>query len=349
MSKRIAWIDIARGIGIILVVYGHVLRGLNHSGIMPAGSILARSDYSIYTFHMPLFFLLAGLNVKRSLQKGLAAFFKSKLWTIAYPYFLWSIIQGSVEIALASHLNNPVTPHDLRSILWAPIKQFWFFYFLFIFHAIAAFTATRPRLFLLLTGATVGITFFVNWPNQWYHSYAYMFLFYQAGVIFDAQILAGVGRLKAISVPVLAALYLIAVHYGGRASAGDVVSAYSLPGAFLGIALTLAFSNVLCEGSQTLTKVFAAIGVASTAIYILHVLAAAGVRVLLKAVHVYNFSLQLVVGVLCGVVLPMIAYWVAVRFGVVGIVGLGVQPRRVNGPDEPSGDLAPVASPGIAG
>jgi fucose 4-O-acetylase-like acetyltransferase len=47
MNERIEWIDIAKGIGILLVIAGHTI-SLTYS-------------YPIYAFHMPLFFFLSGL------------------------------------------------------------------------------------------------------------------------------------------------------------------------------------------------------------------------------------------------------------------------------------------------
>ena len=52
-KKRLEYIDIARGIGIVLVVLGHCLSQLD-------GSLRT----FIYSFHMPLFFTLAGMTHK---------------------------------------------------------------------------------------------------------------------------------------------------------------------------------------------------------------------------------------------------------------------------------------------
>lgn len=51
-NARISAIDIVKGIGIVLVIIGHAL---------PANSTIR---YLIYTFHMPLFFILAGMVMK---------------------------------------------------------------------------------------------------------------------------------------------------------------------------------------------------------------------------------------------------------------------------------------------
>ncbi|PKU93546.1 Acyltransferase [Bifidobacterium thermophilum] len=59
MKKRIEWIDIAKGIGITLVSFGHLRNGDGQSVWLPAlDSLIA----AIYLFHMPLFFLLGGIT-----------------------------------------------------------------------------------------------------------------------------------------------------------------------------------------------------------------------------------------------------------------------------------------------
>ena len=68
-------IDIAKGIGILLVVLGHINHGwLNHL---------------IYLFHMPLFFFLSGSSLIYA-RKGFRI--GTKIRTIIVPYFTFSII-----------------------------------------------------------------------------------------------------------------------------------------------------------------------------------------------------------------------------------------------------------------
>lgn len=51
-SKRLDWIDIAKGIAIILVIVGHTV---------PNPSPLR---HAIFSFHMPVFFILAGYTFR---------------------------------------------------------------------------------------------------------------------------------------------------------------------------------------------------------------------------------------------------------------------------------------------
>lgn len=69
--KRIEWIDVAKGYGILLVILGHLGAG--------------RWDRFIYSFHMPLFFFLSGYIF--SANKSFKEFLVTKLKTIVVPYF----------------------------------------------------------------------------------------------------------------------------------------------------------------------------------------------------------------------------------------------------------------------
>ena len=73
--KRIEWLDIAKGIGIFLVVYAH-----------------ARAPYNsyIYNFHMPFFFLISGILYKS--QGNLKNYFIRKLQTLYLPFVGWNLV-----------------------------------------------------------------------------------------------------------------------------------------------------------------------------------------------------------------------------------------------------------------
>lgn len=82
MTKRIKAYDIAKGIGIILVILGHMqyIEGI--------------SRYFIVSFHMPLFFVISGMLMRRTGAERIQTneFFKKKLHQIMMPYLLLSII-----------------------------------------------------------------------------------------------------------------------------------------------------------------------------------------------------------------------------------------------------------------
>lgn len=79
-SDRIDWIDTLKGIGIIFVVIGH-----GYSGAHP--KMLAY----IFSFHMPLFFFVAGYLFQNRPYAEFGPFFLRKLQTRIVPYVMFSL------------------------------------------------------------------------------------------------------------------------------------------------------------------------------------------------------------------------------------------------------------------
>jgi fucose 4-O-acetylase-like acetyltransferase len=130
--------DIAKGIAIILMVYGHTAQGGVHRRWWDASphvtSVIDFLNAFIYSFHMPVFFFVAGLFIERSLaRRGPGAFTLEKIKTILYPYLLWGLITG---------LSNPFTaafrstsqPFSWRTLAWDFLSgdASWFLITLFI-------------------------------------------------------------------------------------------------------------------------------------------------------------------------------------------------------------------------
>jgi len=132
ITDHYGWVEYAKGIGIILVVYGHVARGVFNAGMIQNTELFKLVDSVIYSFHMPLFFFISGLffvsSIRRRSAKGL---FFSKVDTIVYPYLVWSLIQGLVKLLVGPITNFGMELDELSSFLWIPIDQFWFLYVLF--------------------------------------------------------------------------------------------------------------------------------------------------------------------------------------------------------------------------
>jgi fucose 4-O-acetylase-like acetyltransferase len=106
-EKRWLWVDYDKGISIMLVGYGHALATLQGHG-------LNLSDYPffnyigtfLYGFRMPLFFIVSGLLVGRSLnKKGLGNYIGDRTNNILYPLLIWGFIEISFQI-IASRFTN---------------------------------------------------------------------------------------------------------------------------------------------------------------------------------------------------------------------------------------------------
>lgn len=130
-KKRIEYIDNAKGIGIILVVIGHIIWGKNY----PIEEAKTICNF-IYSFHMPLFFIICGLCIKdtKSLN-GIT--FKKMVKNYIIPYLIWTIIYilifQSISVVEGKKsfidLNNTQFAHAITLCGIAPL---WFLLALFI-------------------------------------------------------------------------------------------------------------------------------------------------------------------------------------------------------------------------
>ena len=130
--------DIAKGIAIILMVYGHTAQGGMHRRWWDASPhVTSAIDFLnafIYSFHMPVFFFVAGLFIERSLaRRGPGAFTLEKIKTILYPYLLWGLIQG-LSNPLTAAFRSTAQPFSWRTLAWNFLSgdSSWFLITLFI-------------------------------------------------------------------------------------------------------------------------------------------------------------------------------------------------------------------------
>lgn len=78
-KKRKLWLDMAKGIGVILMVVGHT----------PIPGVV--SDF-IYAFHMPLFFIASGFTSDYTKHKTVLSYARHKAHTIMLPFIIYSVI-----------------------------------------------------------------------------------------------------------------------------------------------------------------------------------------------------------------------------------------------------------------
>jgi acyltransferase len=101
-AARVEFVDAARLIGIFLVYYGHVVERFMHLGQVDA----ALQYKFIYAFHMPFFFLIAGM-VGKDLSAALTpgAFLWSRVTSRIVPFLFFNLL-----LALVSLLHRPDFP-----------------------------------------------------------------------------------------------------------------------------------------------------------------------------------------------------------------------------------------------
>lgn len=308
MTKaRDSSVDVLRGIAIILVVLGHVIRGIIE-GSQESSQALMLADWTIYSVHMPVLFYLAGYFTMLSLSRSTRReFIASRAPNVLYPYLIWSAVYflaGAVMVHV-THLNNQVMPGDLVRIGWDPINVLWFLYALLVMQVVAALAANRAT--LLLAGAVaLDIVFSVaGWvettgiAGKLFVHAPYFFLGFWLAQR-RRRVLPG-ARSPASAFVALTILFGVAVTASHFAGVGTPVQAGTIP---IGLAggTALAFLSIMIarHGETLLARVLEQFGRASLGIYLLHVLVLATVPRTLRALNLDSVALTLVLGTVIG-------------------------------------------------
>lgn len=91
-KKRVEWIDVAKGIGMLLVIVGHTMT----SPVRYASNINYLIYSAVYFFHMPLMFYLSGRTFgmlkERNVQYSLKEWTHKKWNTLMVPYLVYGTL-----------------------------------------------------------------------------------------------------------------------------------------------------------------------------------------------------------------------------------------------------------------
>jgi fucose 4-O-acetylase-like acetyltransferase len=311
MKNRVDWVDYAIAIGIALVVYGHVARGLHNAGIAIPKHFYEMADSVVYSFHMPLFFFLSGLFFFDSFKKlGGTNLALKKLDTIVYPYLVWSLLQGATEIAFSKHTNGNDTIEDVFNLLWAPRAQFWFLYVLYaIFVASSALYSILRREIsgpLLAIAAIVYLAPILH-TNFWIAPpFSSNFVFFVFGIFFTSHTnKANLSSTHALFGTFCAFIIGQWLLHGPIALKESKHGISTLLLACTSILFIVSLSKFLSKRSY---KILPLIGSSSLEIYLMHIIAGSGARILLSKIFlVESPSVHLVMGCASGIFLPLIA------------------------------------------
>ncbi len=326
MAQRTDWVDYAKGIGIILVVYGHLLSSGFHAGLAIPEHFFLLSDSLVYSFHMPLFFFLAGLFAVQSCRKrGLKKFLVNKLEIIAYPYLIWSFLQATVELLFSGHSFRGATFGQLLAIPYLPWAQFWFLYALLAMYVVFGIFSRLNRSFFIPALLAVGAVLFI-WPINSeimaMHGFSTGFLFFVFGVL-AREYLGNVEICTEKRHSAVAAFVLLFVFAGSggyifeRVIAPTRLTDGSHPFIFLylaglGIAMCIGFAQYLA--GKKWCNWLKILGRYSLQIYLVHMLAGVGARIFLfNVLQIQNPVVHMIVGVGAGVTVPILLYRVTLK------------------------------------
>lgn len=304
--------DIAKGIGIVLVVIGHYI---------PAGAPQWYIDFVlfVYHFHMPLFFFIAGFFYDRSTrQESYRLFVWNKFQRLMIPYFIlsWAVVAAKMGMGEVSQVDHPVTVHALYRVLYLPEAGYflWFVYVMFLIFCIVPFFKPGKRLAMLLP-ITLALVFWDTAPQYFcIGQLCRNFIFFAVGmwVAREARVERAMYRapLLWLGVTVLLAwVYTLLPEGGAGRPALSVV--LGITGSFM----VISFSQIIAQRGGWLMKELNRLGMMSMTIYLFHTwFMGAGKAILmyiLSTENIIEFVLSALLIIGTGIACPIVLYrWV---------------------------------------
>lgn len=328
-SKRVIWVDIAKGITILLVVFGHAVQGIVSSkGLDISGPnwSLFLGKQLIYGFHMPTFFVISGFFTGYMHRKFIGSLSK-KAVRLLKPYFIWSFITASIMQAFSSYTNFGMGIRDFLMSPLIPFSEYWYLYILFF---ISVFYLIIYRVFGYRTvwaGLFVGIVLFLAeplLPNVWIVKVFSRFLVYYAigGIIFKRLNLVDKIFRKKESVIFFTSLIVFSIAniilykllmYNNHI----VLYYYSFVTASFGAIFIFALSMKVGQLNNLLTNFFQWLGKNSMQVYVMHLIPLAGARIILMKLGIIsNYWMLSVTITIISLAICCVAIIIIVKIGI---------------------------------
>lgn len=135
--KRYIWVDNLKLVACLLVVVGHLYMSIMAGGWISEDNILyCWPIQTVYTFHVPLFFVCSGFLYQATapcdwgIKKHIGNI-KKKAIALGVPYVTFSSITLLLKNVFSEEVNNAATPF-LKTLLVEPIAPYWYLYTLFL-------------------------------------------------------------------------------------------------------------------------------------------------------------------------------------------------------------------------
>ena len=210
-KKRFGEIGICKGLGIILVVLGHALKqtgSLDNAVAIPLSVI--------YSFHMPLFFLLSGFLSVKLLDLAGGPFSKDRLHYIGskavrllVPYFVMSLLYLPLKLLMNRVAIQTYEITDAWRILIgdSPNTSVWFLYILFFCCAVAALLVRRSNLNLVFFAAMLFSS--AAYALGWQIRFPRFFIYFIMGLLLRENDATCRAVLETVPAVILSALFFV--------------------------------------------------------------------------------------------------------------------------------------------
>lgn len=324
-------VDIARGLAIVAIVLGHVNRGLMASDLgVTWGPDL---DRVLYLFHLSAFAYLSGLFLQHGLaRRGRRLFLTQRVTLFLWLYVVWHLLQVAVKIVTASLVNSPASWSDLVR-LWIPEGQLWFLPWLVSVTLVVSLwgpwaSQSRAYALVLLAVCLALATWGVD-PLPAFSRGLALLLPFTLGALLGPdghrRVFAGPWSMP-LAVAGIGALAVVGLATQATPPTVDtpdrtvLTVALGVGGCLAGTIGVLALSGWLARLGEL--RLLSFLGQRSLEIFLAHIVAASGTRILLERAGLEVPLAHLIIGTVAGLSAPLVLWAVVRRWRISGLFDL---------------------------
>jgi fucose 4-O-acetylase-like acetyltransferase len=320
-APRQQWIDVAKGLAILLVVLGHVILSAKHSGHLP-GYGWQLIFFVIYTIHMPVFMFLAGFCARLRLAEP-SRFGKKIVVNLLWPYVLWtSVLIASLSLATGVRATTQAAAPGIQ-LLWTPLAWLWFIPALSMFHALALLF--RRHLWVLVGLGIAALPFDLHPISPFQQQLAHFLIFYAGGIAL--QRVPSTERLLLLGIAATSLSIAAWAFVSGNWASMDDYAYWTLP-AFPASVLWV-FFVVSSAKRVNMPKFVADLGQRSFGIYLTHIFFIVAVRIFFeRGWGITNFVIVGPLSLIAGVAGPLILMRAVYATSLEWLIRLGYPAKR---------------------
>ncbi len=312
-GKRVHYIDNIKIAACILVVLGHFQTSMVVNGIFPDDMFYSLTNMSLYTFHVPIFFVCSGFlyqktNRVHSVKSWLDNVWK-KLIALGVPYFTFTTVT-----VLLKHLAKDSVTNEagglIETLFVEPIAPYWYLFALFFMFLLIPCFNTKKQAVLFFCFAVLMKLVYFTFP---YLGIAAPYIIRQLmgrTIWFAMGVLLAFfdeGKIKKLALPVcifsFAGASAICVYFYRVYNPSDIVRTSA---GFLFIVFII-FLAVSLQ-NEKISKLSYRLSDYFMPVYVLHTITSSALRIILIKLEIMNPAIHIIAGLIGGFVIPVIIY-----------------------------------------
>jgi uncharacterized membrane protein YcfT len=186
MTERVDWVDVAKGICIIMVVMMHSTLGVERAAGAPGwmGYVVEFAR----PFRMPDFFLIAGLFLSRRIDAPWRLYLDRKVIHFFYFYALWLTIQFAFKApGIAAEVGFDGLVRQYLTAYVEPWGTLWFIYHLALFMLVTRLLKDVPWVIVWAGAAALEIAH-IHTGSILIDEFASRFVYFYSGYVFAKHV-----------------------------------------------------------------------------------------------------------------------------------------------------------------